>query len=183
MLANFTAFNQKRTYTKLLHPIKGYKLLIPFILLIGVGCKIFRKSTKTESYRTGQIEIRKFKSDWFNEEYDRYKPEQTVLDSLESLKSFDLIIFGGEWCSDTKRELPRTIKILNVLKYPENQLKIILLDQEKKCSNCLNFTPEKFNVKFVPTIIILKNGIEIGRIVENPFVSLERDLLKIINQP
>jgi hypothetical protein len=39
---------------------------------------------------------------------------------------------------------------------------------------------KKFKIKKTPTFIILRNQVEIGRIVERPEISLEADLLKIL---
>jgi hypothetical protein len=39
---------------------------------------------------------------------------------------------------------------------------------------------EELDIEFVPTIIFYKDGSEIGRIVETPAESLEKDLLKIL---
>ena len=60
-----------------------------------------------------------------------------------------------------------------------------MVDRKKECSNCGDYNTEFFNIKFVPSFIILKEsfGKEKGRIVESPTKSLEEDLLKIINQP
>ena len=37
------------------------------------------------------------------------------------------------------------------------------------------------NIEKVPTIIFFKNGEELGRIIETPNESLEKDMLKIIS--
>jgi hypothetical protein len=41
---------------------------------------------------------------------------------------------------------------------------------------------EKFNIQRVPTTIVLRDGVELGRIVEYPEKSNEEDLLKILNK-
>ena len=40
---------------------------------------------------------------------------------------------------------------------------------------------EGLNIEKVPTFIFYKNGIEIGRIIESPEKSIEKDFLKILN--
>jgi len=162
--------------------MKGIKLLIPLVFFFTESCKTFHKKNANESFKTGQIKLSDLKNDWFTEEYNRYKPNLNLMDSLKPLKNYNIIIFGGEWCSDTKRELPRMIKILKVIDYQEEKLKIFLLGRDKKCTNCKSYSPEKFNIKFVPTIILLKEDIEVGRIVESPSETLEKDLLKLITQ-
>ena len=41
---------------------------------------------------------------------------------------------------------------------------------------------EGLRIELVPTIIFYKDGSEIGRIVETPVESMEKDLLKIIEK-
>ena len=89
-------------------------------------------------------------------------------------------MFFGTWCTDTHRELPRLIKILEVAKYPENKIKLIAVNRKKE-------TPDGedvlYNIKRVPTIIVKKYGREVGRIIEMPETGfLEQDLLNIIKK-
>ena len=83
----------------------------------------------------------------------------------------------GTWCSDSRREVPRIIKILDQLDFDENNLQLINLDRKKQSPN----SEEKDKtIKFVPTFILSKNEIEIGRIIEFPIVTLESDILNIL---
>ena len=81
-------------------------------------------------------------------------------------------------CHDSKREVPRLIKILNSLNFPEKNLKIILLNSEKKTSDGLEIGKLITNT---PTIIFLNESEEVNRIVEFPYENLEKDILNIIN--
>lgn len=45
-----------------------------------------------------------------------------------------------------------------------------------------NFDAKANNVTNIPTIIIYRNRIEIGRIIESSKLSLEKDLFKIISK-
>ncbi len=54
---------------------------------------------------------------------------------------------------------------------------MLRLDREKKSGR--NIEVGK-NVHHVPTFIFLKNGTEIGRIVESPIESLEEDMFNIL---
>jgi hypothetical protein len=73
--------------------------------------------------------------------------------------------------------LPRLFKILNELNYDVNSITLIGVNREKQG---LSNEAEGLDIGFVPTIIFYKDGIEIGRIVETPAESLEKDLLRII---
>lgn len=120
-------------------------------------------------------------SEWYNREYDGYQPLQDVIEKLVSVKSDDLSIVTvlGIWCPDSRREVPRFMKIIELIKFPGERMTFIGVDNEK-------LAPlgdyEKLGVERVPTFIVYKNKIELGRIIENPVASLEQDLLNIITR-
>lgn len=117
---------------------------------------------------------------WFDEEYENY-----VIDTEEAsnfkreILSVDIVIVMGTWCSDSRREVPRFFKILDYVSYPSENVKIIAVNREKKG---IDTETDNLNIKFVPTFIIYKQGNEIGRIIETPSVSLEKDLTAILLQ-
>ena len=81
-------------------------------------------------------------------------------------------------CHDSKREVPRFLKILNSLNFSNENIKIVLLNSEKKTADGLEIGKEITNT---PTIIFLKNSSEENRIVEFPYENLEKDIYRIIN--
>jgi hypothetical protein len=54
---------------------------------------------------------------------------------------------------------------------------MVAVDREKKGGE---FCLADFEINLVPTFIFTQQGNEIGRIIETPVVSLEQDLLNII---
>ena len=117
-------------------------------------------------------------SEWFNSEYDGYESDEFILEQIKVLcDSIDIQIFMGTWCGDSRREVPRFLKILDKLEFDNNNLQIINVDRKKHSPN----SEEKDkNIEFVPTIIINQYGIEIGRIVEFPIITLEGDLYNVL---
>ncbi len=158
--------------------MKALKLLVPVLLMLVSGCKLLKKTK--EDYRTGIIVLNKLKQyGWFKEEYKNYKVSENAVDSLFGLNNVKIIIAGGEWCSDTRLQLPRFIKILETIQFPREDLEIIFVNKEKQIPEVY----KKLQIKFVPTFIVIdKSGKELGRIVENPTKTLEDDLIKIVNQ-
>lgn len=151
--------------------------------------KVYNRSVETEKYGTmllgrqtkHQLSKEPF-SDWYNEEHKEYEFDNQVVNDLQKNKinSYDIIVFFGTWCGDSHRELPRLIKILDTVKYPEEKLTLIAVNRKKE-------TPDgedlPYNIKRVPTIILKKYGKEVGRIIESPTSgSLEKDLLEIIKK-
>ena len=119
-----------------------------------------------------------FNNTWATE-YNNYQPDYETLDSLEGkLEDVNIKIVFRSTCSDSREQLPRLFKILNELNYPVNTITLIGVNREKKG---LSNETEGLEIELVPTIIFYKDGDEIGRIVETPAESLEKDLLKILS--
>ena len=83
----------------------------------------------------------------------------------------------GTWCGDSKRETPRFYKILEETNFDENYFELITVNRSKKTPDNLQ---EGFNIIRVPTFIFYKEGKEVGRYVEYPRETLEKDILKIV---
>lgn len=113
---------------------------------------------------------------WFEAEYDYYSPDSSVM-KLIKLDSIKIVCVMGTWCSDSRREVPRFFKILDNLKFEENNLSLYCVDRKKQAEG---FDIDQFVIERVPTFIFYKNDAEIGRIIETPQETLERDILKII---
>ncbi|HMN23888.1 MAG TPA: thioredoxin family protein [Ignavibacteriaceae bacterium] len=119
-----------------------------------------------------------FNNTWTSE-YESYKPDYEILDSLKrKLEDINIKIVFRSTCSDSREQLPRFFKILIELNYNLNSITLIGINREK---HGLSNEAEGLDIQFVPTIIFYKDGIEIGRIVETPYESLEKDLLKILS--
>ena len=56
----------------------------------------------------------------------------------------------GTWCHDSKREVPRAIKLFNLLALENERIKIVALNKQKK-GYFKNY--KSFNIKRTPTII------------------------------
>lgn len=115
---------------------------------------------------------------WFNSEYSNYEVDiETLKPVIDMFEGKVIKIILGTWCSDSRREVPRFLKILNYVGYPEDKVLIVGVDRDKK-----GFTNEVdgLEIDFVPTFIIYESGKEIGRIIESPIETLEKDLVEIL---
>ncbi|MFZ1731499.1 MAG: thioredoxin family protein [Bacteroidota bacterium] len=116
---------------------------------------------------------------WFGEDYLGYKPVSHYIDRIPDLiKDVDIVCVLGTWCSDSKRDVPRMIRIFQTKNIPPEKLQMIGVDRDKRSPNG---EASQYNVDRVPTFIFIRNGREIGRIVEAPLASLEKDMLGIID--
>lgn len=116
---------------------------------------------------------------WYNSEYENYEPDEEVINNIgERLNSYRIEIVLGTWCSDSKREVPRFMKILDMLSYDLNNLTLITVDRDK---NSPDGNIDSKNIELVPTFILINDQGEKGRIIETPVETLEMDLLDILN--
>lgn len=116
--------------------------------------------------------------DWFKTISNDYSPNTEVISKLKKvLPTYQIIIFMGTWCEDTHSLLPKLYKTL-LLSHCFTNYKMYGVNREKKTKNNLQ---AKYNIENIPTIILIKDNIEVGRIVESiPSEStIEQELLKI----
>jgi hypothetical protein len=117
--------------------------------------------------------------DWFNAGYNDYNPDPAAIEVLKKkLPSCQIVIFMGTWCDDTHNVLPKLYKTL-LLSHCFTNYKMYGVDRDKKSKEGEN---ETYKVVNVPTIIVLKGKQEVGRIVESPRESVEKDLAKLVEK-
>jgi thiol-disulfide isomerase/thioredoxin len=111
----------------------------------------------------------------FDEYYQIYEPDKAVLEQLKLKQDgVEILIVLGTWCSDSQEQVPRFFKILDKIKFSKKAVQMICVDRNKQAgeTDLVNY-----NVQRVPTFIFYRKGREIGRIVETPYSTLEKDLL------
>ncbi|MBT8387551.1 MAG: thioredoxin family protein [Ignavibacteria bacterium] len=119
-------------------------------------------------------------SDWWNEEYDIYEVDAETTEEIKpGFEELEIKLVIGTWCSDSRREVPRFYKILDEMEYPSENVNLISVNREKVG---LADEVDGMEIHFVPTFIFYRNDEEIGRIVEMPYESLEKDMLDIVNK-
>lgn len=113
-------------------------------------------------------------------EYKYYSPDSNILKQImPMLDNISFRIVMGSWCGDSKEQIPRFIKVLDLSGYNSKKIKFIALDHYFKLEG---FDNEKLEIKKLPTIIVYRNKKEIGRIVETPLDTPEKDLLNILRK-
>lgn len=122
--------------------------------------------------------------EWFVKNYDEYLIDtNTAHQLIPFLENKTIVVFLGTWCGDSRREVPRLMKLLDVCKFPESALKLVMVDYR---DGAYKQSPQREergkNVFRVPTFIAYSGNKELGRIIEFPKESLEKDLLKIVNK-
>lgn len=118
-------------------------------------------------------------SEWYLKGMDEYMPKTDALNRLYDIPKDNLSIkiVMGSWCPDSRREVPRFMKILELWQFPEDKVTFVGVDEEKN-SPVGDFA--SLNIVRVPTFIFYKNNSEAGRIIEVPQASLEQDMVNIL---
>jgi hypothetical protein len=146
------------------------------------------KSSNGEPMLLGHCDISFLKQgsykNWYQSGYDAYTPDSLVIPQLIGLlKGKQIDIFLGTWCGDSRREVPRMMKILEQAGLEQQQIRLIFVSNE---SNSYKQSPQHEeagkNIQRVPTLIVYEAEKEIGRIIEYPVASLEKDLLSILRR-
>ncbi len=121
---------------------------------------------------------------WFNANYDTYQPNTATIINLkkQSIENVSVKVFFGTWCGDSKREVPRFLKLLSAISFPDKKVQMIGVgNSDSLVKQGPGHEEAGLGIFRVPTFIIYKNGVEINRINEFPVFSLEKDLLSILN--
>jgi len=118
---------------------------------------------------------------WFDREFNDYSIDDVAFIELEKLglEGIDIVVVLGTWCSDSRREVPRFMKIIESLGYSKERLRFIGVDSYKEAPVD---DYESFDIERVPTFIFYSDKIELGRIIEYPEASLERDMIDILSK-
>ena len=112
----------------------------------------------------------------FEESFNRYE----VLESAEKIPAdVSVLIFFGTWCHDSQREVPRMLKILEVVGLPENNITMVTLDFSKTDPGGLAVAN---GIEFTPTFIFFRQQEEIGRIIEKPATTLEEVMGELLSE-
>lgn len=118
-------------------------------------------------------------AEWFYKGFDSYMPASEYINKLLDFghEGLTIKIVMGTWCPDSRREVPRFMKILDLWHFPADKVTFIGVDVNK-VSPVAEF--ESLKIERVPTFIFYKNNIEAGRIIEVPKTSLEQDMVNIL---
>jgi thiol-disulfide isomerase/thioredoxin len=160
------------------------------ILLFAASCKTVEKGAPYRVYEgegdekiiVGKISWAKWQQNagWDNYSAPAYIPSELTLEKIDKYSSsmdIKYYIFGASWCGDSKEEMPRLFKLLNMAGVAPGKIELLGVDRKK-------FEPTgqalRFDIRRVPTLVITKNGAEIGQIVEHPDKSWGTDILMIL---
>lgn len=152
-----------------------------FLILIAVLCLIMKLQAQAQyeiSQDTKHPEIKVLRgivnkylvqndtafSQWYKYNQSIYGPDTATLNVFEKSRGkIQFILFGGTWCEDTQFVLPRFFRLQEMSGVPDSAISFFAVNRQKKS---LGNITDAFGITNVPTIIVMKDGKEVGRVVE-----------------
>ncbi len=88
------------------------------------------------------------------------------------------VVLSGTWCHDSQNLVPKFYRLMDAGGIPDSKITLIALDRNKTTVQNLH---SKYQVKAVPTFIVLVDGKEVGRVLEHGKTGyMEKELGEII---
>ncbi len=110
----------------------------------------------------------------FQKRYSQVKIDPAPLEGIKG-KGITVITVFGDWCSDSVEHVPEFIKINQKLRFDD--LQWVAVGHHLSDDTGIVQT---YHIKRVPTFLFFVNGVEVGRIVEHPKTTMEKDTAAII---
>ena len=100
------------------------KLLQITCLIFLISCSANERIENINKQHRGSIEIEELFSEYsiFKTGYDNYVPSDF---SVLKYDDISVVIFFGTWCHDSKRELPKALKIFNEIGINNENIELI----------------------------------------------------------
>lgn len=108
------------------------------------------------------------------------RPDEAACRGLAAVEpGAEIDVFLGTWCGDSRREVPRFWRALD-LAGPAVPFEVhyIGVDRQKREPSAPVTNNE---ILYVPTFIVRRNGVEVGRVVEGAPAGVEKDLLSLLS--
>ncbi len=101
---------------------------------------------------------------WYAANQKAYTAPASLSAGMKANKdAVSYMIFGGTWCEDTQFILPKFFKTQEEAGVADSKVSFIGVDRQKKS---IGNVASVMGITNVPTIIVMKNGKEVGRVVE-----------------
>jgi thiol-disulfide isomerase/thioredoxin len=174
------------------------KLVTSFIVFAFIfsSCSVAQNTLKVTETRTyevtndasskilkGYIDRATIESDtsfkWFKENMRYGNADASAVQALQSnTNNVHFVVFGGTWCDDTRNLLPVFYRLADKSGLSNDKITLIGVDRAK---TALNDFHKAFNITRVPTFIVMKDGKEIGRVVEyGKYGAIDKELGEIV---
>lgn len=122
-------------------------------------------------------------AEWFVPNYKDYKVDAESLALIQPvINDIEILVFLGSWCEDSQVQVPQFYKMMDHLEYEISMIETIALERlENRDLVGPKGEEQGYNISHVPTFIFSKEGKELGRIVEYPNRTIEKDMVDILS--
>lgn len=156
--------------------MKLWLVILAACFLVLAGCGTVPVSQEKDVL-LGKISRADLSESWLTS-YEQAPIDPPFIEMIrQAQESVEVVVFIGTWCSDSKREVPRFLRIADEVGMDQSRYMLYALDRKKSSPEG---TEKAYAVERVPTFIFLRGGKEIGRIEESPRTTLEGDILTIL---
>lgn len=130
----------------------------------------------TKAHITGDADFA-----WYAQNRKFVKPAAANVETVsKKMQGIQLFFFIGTWCHDSQQILPRYFALLEAAGFPEEQMVIVACDRQKTAPGNIQ---RPLHVVNVPTLLVMKDGKEVGRIVEYGNTGLaDKELAEILSR-
>jgi len=113
--------------------------------------------------------------------YDAYVADTESIaflkNAFEADESLNILVVFATWCGDSKAHVPDFYKVADLAGI--SNVKYLAVNRKK---NAGAIDMSAMDIQRVPTFIVYKGDEEIGRIIESPIYSIEKDLVTILKK-
>ena len=167
--------------------IKSLSLVIAVLLFSVVSFaqnqfQVFSERPNEKTYKgiiSREVLVADTSFTWLNSAKN-FVPEKAAVEALRKNKdSVQLLVFMGTWCEDSHDVIPRLYSMTDAAGFSQDRITLIGVDRKK---TTLSHLTEALGITNVPTIMVMRNGKEVGRIVEyGKYGMVDRELGEILN--
>ncbi|ABK16641.1 thioredoxin domain-containing protein [Syntrophobacter fumaroxidans] len=138
--------------------------------IMGKCSPLVGKTTKEQVYEA--CPAMKMNADVYYLNEDAIRQLKDVKDKVE------VIAVLGTWSAESQQQAGRFFRILDATKNAGISVAVYAVDEDMSDKTGI---AERYRVDTLPTIIFVRNGKELGRIIEAPKTTLEAETLAILS--
>ena len=102
------------------------------------------------------------------------QPDEAAAKALATVpQGASLRVIFGTWCGDSRREVTRFWKALDLAGKVPFAIEYVAVDMGKKAPDGL---VDGVGLRYVPTFVVVRGGKEVGRVIESAPNGIEKDL-------
>lgn len=116
---------------------------------------------------------------WFKQNMQYGTASATAINAFKKNGAkFKVVVFFGTWCEDSQNLVPVFYRLVDKSAYPDSSISLIGVDRAKTTLGNLD---KAFKITNVPTFIVMKDGKEVGRVVEyGKYGEIDKELGEIV---